>query len=122
MKNLNIKAINIELTDAIETYFKSRMDSLDKYIDENDESVECNARVSKSSQSSQSGDFFKAEVSIHTAGKIFGAVSEKESLYAAIDDVKDSVARKMTSYKNKQRSLFRKGASKLKGMLKGFGY
>jgi len=119
MKNLKIKGINIEMTEAIEDYFRNRINSLDKYIDQDDESVECNARVSKTTGHRQSGEFFKAEVSIHTAGKIFGAVSEKDNLYAAIDDVRESVARKIISYKNKKRGFFRKGAYKIKNLLKG---
>jgi len=120
MKNVRIKANNIELTKAIEDYFKSKIDSLDKFIDSSDESIECNARVSKTTRHHQSGDFFKAEVSIHTAGKIFGAVSEKDNLYAAIDDVRESVMRKMTSYKDKKQTLFKRGAHKVKNLLKGF--
>ena len=120
MRNLKIQAINIEMTDAIENYFKERMDSLDKFIDPNDESVECSARVSRSSGSSHSGEFYRAEVSIHTSGKNFGAVSEKDNLYAAIDDVKDAVVRKITTHKDKKISLFKKGAMKAKKLLKGF--
>ena len=118
MRNLQIKAINIELTEAIESYFRDKMNSLDKYIDQNDESVGCFARVSKIA-SGQSGDIFKAEVTLHTAGKNYGAESTKDDLYAAIDDVRDAVIRKITSHKDRRRSLFRKGASKAKGLLKG---
>ncbi len=120
MRNLKIQAINIEMTGAIENYFRDKMNSLDKFIDQNDESVECNARVSKSSGSSQSGEFFKAEVSIHTAGKNFGAVSERDNLYSAIDDVREAVVRKITSHKDKKQSLFKKGAQKAKKLLRGF--
>ncbi|MBU1558063.1 ribosome-associated translation inhibitor RaiA [Patescibacteria group bacterium] len=118
MKNLQIKAINIEMTEAIEDYFREKMNSLDKYIDLSDESVECDARVSKIADN-QSGDIFKAEVSLHTSGKNYGAESTKDNLYTAIDDVRESMARKITSHKDKQRSLFKKGASKAKDLLKG---
>ncbi len=119
MRNVKIKGLNIEMTEAIEDYFKSKMDALDKYIDPNDESVECDARISKSADN-QSGDIFKAEVSIHTAGKNFGAVSEKDNLYSAIDDVQYAVARKITSHKDKKRSIFKRGAAEAKRLLKGF--
>ena len=118
MRNLQIKAMGIELTDAIESYFRDKINNLDKYIDPSDESVECDARVSKIA-GNHSGDIFKAEISLHTAGKNYGAESTKENLYKAIDDVKDRVARKITSHKKKQRSLFKKGASKAKSLLKG---
>ena len=121
MRNLQIKGINIEMTEAIENYFREKLNSLDKYIDSNDESIECNARVSKIA-GNQSGDIFKAEVSLHTSGKNYGAESTKNNLYTAIDDVKDAVARKIVAHKDKKRSLFKKGASKAKRLLKGFNF
>ncbi|MBU4480341.1 ribosome-associated translation inhibitor RaiA [Patescibacteria group bacterium] len=119
MKNIKIKGLNIEMTEAIESYFKNKMDSLDKFLDPNDESIECDARISKIADN-QSGDIFKAEVSIHTAGKNFGAVSEKDNLYSAIDDVQYAVTRKITSYKDKKRSIFKRGATEFKRLLKKF--
>ena len=48
-----------------------------------------------------------------------GAVSDKEDLYASMDDVVDMVARKIRSYKGKKRSMFLRGAQKIKRLLKG---
>jgi len=119
MKNLTIKALNMEMTPAIEDYFISKLGSLDKYLDLADESIECDARVSKVAEN-QSGNIFKAEVSLHTAGKIYGADSTKDNLYASIDDVVDRVGRKITEHKDKQRSMFKRGAAKFKNLLRGF--
>lgn len=120
MRNLNIHAINMEMTEAIKQYFIDKINSLDKFLDQNDESIECSAKVYK--ETGKKGDIFKAEVSIHTSGKNFGAVSEKEDLYAAIDNVKDIVERKIVSYKDKKRSIFKRGATKAKALLKGFNF
>ncbi len=120
MRNLNIHAINMEMTEAIKQRFTEKINSLDKFLDQNDESIKCNARVYK--ETSRTGDIFKAEVSIHTSGKNFGGVSEKEDLYAAIDNVKDIVERKIVSYKDKKRSIFKRGAMKAKALLKGFNF
>ena len=120
MRNLNINATNIEMTEAIKQYFTDKINSLDKFLNQNDESIKCSARVRK--EMGKTGDIFKAEVSIHTSGKNFGAVSEKEDLYAAIDDVKDMVERKIVSYKDKKRSIFKKGAIKVKTLLKGLKF
>lgn len=118
MRNLNIKAVNMDMTPAIDQRFREKMDSLDKYIDQDDESVECSARVSK--ETGRAGDMFKAEVSLHTSGKNFGAVAENADMYVAIDDVKEAVERKIISYKDKKRSIFKRGASKAKDLLRGF--
>lgn len=118
MKNLQIKGINIDMNEALENYFRERINSLDKYIDPSDESVECDARLSKVADN-RSGEIFKAEVSLHTAGKNYGGESTKENLYEAIDEVREMVARKITSYKDRERSLFKKGALKAKDLLRG---
>lgn len=118
MRNLKIQGINMEVTPAIDQHFREKLNGLDKYIDQNDESVECNARVSK--ETGRAGDMFKAEVSLHTAGKNFGAVAENADMYVAIDDVKEAVERKIISYKDKKRSIFKRGASKAKDLLRGF--
>ena len=107
----------MEMAPSIEEYFTNKLSHLDKYLDPTDESIECDARVSKIAEN-KSGDIFKAEVSLHTAGKIYGADSTKDSLYASIDDVVDMVGRKITDHKDKQRSLFKRGASKFKNLLK----
>lgn len=109
----------MELTSAIENYFRDKINHLDNLVDINDESIECSARISKIA-GNQSGDIFKAEISLHTAGKNYGAESEKDNLYAAIDDVVDMVGRKISSYKDKKRSLFKKGGQKFKELLRGF--
>ena len=54
------------------------------------------------------------------SGTRFGAVSEKEDMYQAIDDVKGALERKIVSYKDKKRSIFKRGATKAKNLLKGF--
>lgn len=116
MINVHIKALNIELTDAIENYFREKLNNLDNLIDSGDESVDCNARVSKIAEN-RSGDIFRAEVNLHTAGKNFGAVADKQDTYVAIDEVVDRVGRKISDYKNKRRSLFKRGAQKIKQLL-----
>jgi len=59
---------------------------------------------------------------LRTAGKNYGAESVKSDLYIAIDDVQNSVVRKIVTYKDKKRSLFKKGALKAKAILKGLNF
>lgn len=119
MRNITINAFDMELTEAIDSYIREKMNALDKYIDPKDESVSCSVRVSKTTQHHKSGDFYKAEVSIHTSTKDFGATEEKDDLYASIDEMKDRVARKMADYKDKKENIFRRSSLKLKNILRG---
>lgn len=119
--NKNIKATNIEITPAISEYLEKRFSIFDRFIPADDTSVMCQIEVGKTTKHHKSGDFFKAEVNLRVSGKNFYAVSEKEDLYAAIDEVKDEIVYQMTSEKDRSMTLMRKSALKFKNMIKGFG-
>lgn len=122
--NINIKATNIELTEAISQYIDEKIKSIEKFIDVSDQA---NARavieVGKTTKHHHSGeDIFKAEINLSINGKYFRAVSEQGTLYAAIDDIKDEMIREVKSYKGKQRALFRKGGAAIKNLIKGLSW
>lgn len=119
--NKNIKATNIEITPAISDYLDKRISAFDRFIPTDDTSAMCQIEVGKTTKHHKSGDFFKAEVNLRVSGKNFYAVSEKEDLYAAIDEVKDEIVYQMTSEKDKSMTLMRKGALKFKNMIRGLG-
>jgi ribosomal subunit interface protein len=62
---------------------------------------------------------FKAEVLISGIPKHIRSVSEKEDLYAAIDDVRDEAERQLVGMKDRRDTIFRRGARSVKKMLKG---
>ena len=115
----NIKATNIELTQAITDYLDKRFDTFDKFISADDESVLCDIEVGKTTHHHKSGDIFRAEVNLHIPGKDFYASSKKEDLYSAIDEVKDEITRAIKSHKSKNTTLARKGALRFKNILRG---
>ncbi len=117
--NTNIKGTNIELTPAIKEYVLKRVQSFEKFIPSGDESAKCEVDVGKTTHHHKQGDFFRAEINLHVAGKNLYAVSEKDDLYVAIDKVRDEIAQALTSHKDKKMTLFRKGALRVKNMLKG---
>lgn len=114
--NINIKATNIELTDDISLYVNTRLESIEKFVN-ND--ISGHVEVGKTTNHHKQGEVFKAEFSINVAGKKFYILSEKEDLFVAIDDAKNELVRKITDNKNKERTLFRRGAISVKKMLKG---
>ncbi len=117
----NIKGTEMELTDAIRSYAEKRVDALNKFVDVDDTSVSANMEVGKTTKHHHTGDIFKAELNVSIGGKQFRAVAEKEDLYAAIDEVKDEMARILSAHKGKQATLLRKGSVMLKNIFKGFG-
>jgi putative sigma-54 modulation protein len=115
---ISIKATNIDLTPALRDYTEKRLNNLSKFTGgEPTLSVE----IGKTTAHHKQGDVFLAEVSLVTPlGKQYFASSSRSDLYEAIDDVRNEMMRELTSDKKKRDSLFRRGARKIKGMLRGF--
>lgn len=118
---INVKATGIELTPAISSYVDEKTEQISKFIDPSDATVLCSVEIGMISSHHHSGDIFKAEMNVHTASRQFRAVSEKEDLYIAINDAKEELIREVDSQKKKDRTLFRRGAKKIKNIVRGFG-
>jgi putative sigma-54 modulation protein len=117
--NINIKGLHIELTDAITNYVHAKLEPLSKLlIDPNGAFAQ--VEVGKESTHHSKGDVFKAEINLRADGKEYYVVSQKDDLYAAIDDLKDQIIENVKSVKNKSRSRFRRGATQVKNFIKGF--
>jgi ribosomal subunit interface protein len=117
---INIKTTNIDLTDTLSDYVDEKMDQVEKFLEPNDGSVLCEVEIGMTTKHHQSGKIFRAEINLRASGNNFRAVSEKEDLYIAINDAKEDVIESLKSHKNKQRARFRRGAEKIKNILKGF--
>ena len=114
-----IKATNLSLTPDIESYVLKRATSLEKLIPAEDSSAMLAVEVGKTTAHHKSGAVFRAEFNLHIAHKHLYAVSEKEDLYAAIDEVKDELMHALRSHKDKELSLVRRGGKKLKDFVRG---
>lgn len=116
---INIKATNIELTPDVREYVTKKVDLIEKYITVGDTSAMCDVEVGKTTMHHKTGDVFKAEIHLHVSGKYVYAVAEKSTLNSALDEVKDEIIKSLTSYKEKRKSLVRRGGALAKAMLKG---
>ena len=115
---IKIKMTNFSLTPSIENYLREKVNALDKFLP-NDESIFADIELAKTTKHHQKGDIFKAEVNLKVPGRLIRAVAEEWDLRAAIDAVKDELHRKITMNKEKNISLYRKGARFLKNLLRG---
>lgn len=113
----NIKATNIELTTAINDYVNKRLEGLTKFI--KDKEIIAYIEVGKTTNHHKNGDIFKAEFNIEISGIKFYTVSEKEDLYKAIDDAKDEMIYQIKNNKKRKQTLFKRGSTSVKKMLKG---
>lgn len=117
MIKINVKATNISLTPAISDYIKKRIDALEKFYKKEEEII-ANVEVGKTTRHHKSGDVFRAEIHIRSRGNEYYATSEREDLYAAIDEVKDEIVRELTSTRKRALRLLRRGGAQIKNLLK----
>jgi putative sigma-54 modulation protein len=119
---INIKAKNIEITQAISDYVEKKVTNLEKIlsqIEENGGEVLVNFEVGKSTNHHKSGDVFHSDCLINIDGREFYSSSDKEDLYQTIDEIKENLFRDISKNKNKKKKLFYNGARKIKEMIKG---
>ncbi len=116
MINIKIRTKDFELTPAIQEYVEKKVSSLQKFVAADNMLAE--VEIGKTTNHQKTGDIFRAEVNISSSKEQFFAEEETSDLYASIDAVRDELERIIVSKKEKKQSLFRRGAVRLKEMLK----
>lgn len=116
--NIRIHAPHLPLTPAIEEYVLKRITPLEKLVV--DPSVVCEIELAKTTNHHKSGEIFKAEINMVLPDKHIYLVSEKTDLYQAIDDARDQLDQALSLRKEKKQTLFRRGAGRIKDMIKNF--
>jgi len=119
---INFQGKNMEVTDAIRDYVSKRITNLEKLIS----SIEVakgeatvNFEVKKTTNHHKAGPVFQASGMIKIDGRKYYGKVNSEDLYSAIDEVKESLFREITKNKDRQQTLFKRGAASVKKMLKG---
>ena len=108
---ITIKATNIDMSPSISEYVEEKIGGLEKLLEKfNPESVDARVEVGKIKQGQRHGEIFRAEVNLNLSGRLLRAEETGESVYAAIDLVKDELRRKIRQYKNKRETQTIRGA------------
>ena len=109
--NINIKGTGIEMTPAIRGYVDEKIGGLAKLLENVDpSSIQVDVEVGRPSQHHRSGSVYRAEVNISVPGSLLRAEKSAESVYAAIDEVKDEIGREIKRYKDRQTTVNRRQA------------
>jgi len=114
---IDLKTKNFSLTPSIRTYLQEKLGNLDKFLPK-DKSIFADVELAQTTKHHQKGDIFKAEVNLKVPGRLIRAVAEKWDLRVAIDAVKDELQREIKVNKEKNISLYRRGARLLKKLLR----
>ena len=118
--NISIRGRNIDLTDAVEDYARKKIDMLEKHISApEDAGIFAHVELGKEVRDQMSGDIFVAVIDLDIAGEVHHVESERGDLYAAIDEMRDEVMRVLKRSQGKRRDLFRRGALRIKEMIRG---
>jgi ribosomal subunit interface protein len=116
--NITTKTTNIDLTPDVSDYLARKLAMIEKLIEERQGELIVHAVLARTTEHHRAGDVFKAEVNINIGNRHINAEAERDTLYAAIDQVKDELTREIKSNKEKRLSVFRRGAARLKRMIK----
>lgn len=109
---INIKATNIEMTDAIREYAESKVKSLEKFFDQ---VADVNIDVGMESHHHNKGKVYYAEVNMIVPGKLIRVRKNAVNLYKAIDKVKDHLKVELQGMKEKRRSKDKEKLREVKG-------
>lgn len=108
----------MEITEAIRNYTLEKIKTIEKYVPKGDSSAHAQIELSKTTHHHTNGDVFQAEAVVHIRGNDFTVRTTQDDLYKAIDTLKDMLTRELAAYKDKERSILRRGAYKVKQLLK----
>lgn len=100
MRITEIRAHNLELTEAIKGYVEKKLDSLQKFC-HGYSPCDATVEVAKTTNGQQKGKIWKARVDVVVPGGHLHAESIMEDLYAAIDRAKDELKRELVKHKEK---------------------
>ena len=115
---IEIFAKDIELTDEIKKYIEKKVASFDKTLGKSNEERRCDFRIGKSSEAHNKGRIYYAEARVETPNKAYGADAEGETIFEAIDELKDEILKKIRRNKDKKETLIKRGGRKLKELLR----
>jgi len=109
---MNIKATNMELTDAIRQYVEEKIGGVTKYF-EHITSVDIDVGVE--SHHHQKGKIFYTEANVHTPQKMVRVRKNAVNLYKAIDKVKDHLKVELSEKSKKMKVRDREELRGVKG-------
>ena len=103
------------MSDAISDYMDKRLSSLDKLFT----APEAHIHLSKNPPTQKNGEgLYAIRLMIQDEGKEYLADHASHDLYTTIDNIKDDMQRVIRKTKTTEDSLFKKGARKIKNMLR----
>ncbi len=96
-----IKATNVELTEAIQTYVEEKFLSLAPLVANWEPVADMDIEIGKVTEHHNKGMIFLCEVNLEIPGELVRVEVKEEDLYAAIDKAKDDLRLRLVDIKEK---------------------
>jgi ribosomal subunit interface protein len=114
---INLKTTNFEQTAVIAEVLEKRLKTLEKFLPDGETRLVCDVELEKMTDQ-QTGRIFRAEINLEVAGTLFRAEATEERMEDAIDRAKNELKSELVRTTGKRQSLFRRGAQKIKNMMR----
>ncbi len=109
------KSKNFSLAPSVEDYVQKKFESLEKFLGGfSEELTKIEVELGRTTSRHRAGDIFRAEINLSVGGKMFRAESERDDLFSAIDEVRDSLEQEIKKFKTKKDTIFIRGARSIK--------
>lgn len=101
MRITEIRAVRLDLTDALRSYVREKVMSLEKFT-KRYFPVTVEAELDKTTDRHQKGAVWRAALQLTIPGATLHAEAVMDDMYAAIDKAKDDLKRQLTEYSKKR--------------------
>ena len=115
MEKVQFKAKNVEIDDKIRSYALEKIQSIERLIHAQTEDPLFEIWFEKELPDVER---YRADITVYYDGNKTHAVGHGETLNAALDEAKDELIRRLRREKRKNLTLLKKGARKVKEMLR----
>lgn len=115
--NYTLKATKIELTKEMNAYVEKKMVILQKLIAHFGPAVTVFVEVERTTRHHRKGDVFRVEVRVNAPHTNMRAEALGQTVFEAMDAVKDEVAFELERHKEKEVDLKKRGARTMKRMI-----
>jgi ribosomal subunit interface protein len=114
--NVNIKGLHMDMTAAITDYIHGRLTQLEKFIPSTSHVyLECGKTTNHHKTGNQ---VYMAEMKVTVSGTTYYARVYGQDTYTNINAVTHDIIQQVKQNKDKKRSLFKRGAAKIKAMFR----
>jgi ribosomal subunit interface protein len=116
---VNIHTTGIDLSDPIEEHIYKMLSRVEAKLPDYKESIVYMVTVGRTTNHHTNGEVYKARIEAKMSGNDYISDATSDDLYKSIDIAGDELERSVVNNTKKKRTLFRRGASKAKRMIKG---